>query len=116
MEETDMSKPVESPPTCPQHGAGTLGVLLVVGRALGTLVAEHSRAQRAAIWAALPRQRRADLRALYTAVDGKYFYAAAKRTTADDAFQSPAASGLLRSGSAIAALVLVLSLIVLLVG
>lgn len=111
-----MSRPVESPLTSMRLAAGALGVLVVVARGLRMLVAEHSLAQRAAASAALPRQRLADLRALYTAADGKNECAAAKRTTADDGFQSPAVPGPLTSGSAIAALVLVLSLIALFVG
>ena len=66
-----MSKTLESPVSSMRLAAGAKATILAIAGGFGGLLAEHSRALRAATKAQLPRKRLTELRALYTAPHAK---------------------------------------------
>jgi hypothetical protein len=112
MEKTIMSKTLESPVSSMRLAAGAKAAILMVARGLGSTIAEHSLALRAATEATLPRRRLTDLRALYTAPNAKRRSTAAKDNFLG-AFESRAVLRGFVMGFNVVALVVALGLIAL---
>jgi hypothetical protein len=88
VEETIMSRTLESPVSAPRLVTAAKAAMRAAARGFSALIAEHALALRAATQAALPRRQRADLRAMYTAPKAERRRAPAKDSFMARAFES----------------------------